>query len=325
MLAVAVLAGAVCNTACGGGPPPRELRSARITVEADAYTRNLLFESEWINLVTDIRAGNFDSDPEWELMVVGTGGAAIITRDGALEREIEYAISGLLPTRLYEFGVGDYGFLGSGFGRGPTCVMLGRNGELMWRYDESGTTAVGEDELGVQQILVLQRDTVTVLEPRSGSPRNQPRAWTTIPLDYVAFSPPHVLVRGAETTYVMYADPNSDHVMSDEFDRIYVDSESGAVDTLETPYARILRVVAAGMFDPQDDSVMGLPGFVSLLQGRGGWHRTVLSVHEPVRGLVYQEILDGDYRSVLPLPDSGGALSFLLGGRNQVWWYRTAR
>ena len=44
---------------CGGAPPPTELAKERITVNQQDFKKNLIFESESLNLISDIRLGNF--------------------------------------------------------------------------------------------------------------------------------------------------------------------------------------------------------------------------------------------------------------------------
>ncbi len=63
-------------------------------------------------------------------------------------------------------------------------------------------------------------------------------------------------------------------------------------------------------------------GLVSIFSGTGRWHKTPLFVHTWEGKLIYEELLDDDYQSILPLPVAEqGALSFLVGGRGQVWRY----
>lgn len=62
-------------------------------------------------------------------------------------------------------------------------------------------------------------------------------------------------------------------------------------------------------------------GFVSLFSGRGGWHRTLLFIHSPQGKVLYKEILDNDYASILPLSSSGNRNLFLVSGRGTVWLY----
>ena len=61
--------------------------------------------------------------------------------------------------------------------------------------------------------------------------------------------------------------------------------------------------------------------FVSVFKGRGGWHRTLLFVHEMEGDLLYKEILVGDFLCLAPGPTETNTISFLLGGRGEVLKY----
>ncbi len=61
--------------------------------------------------------------------------------------------------------------------------------------------------------------------------------------------------------------------------------------------------------------------FVSVFKGRGGWHRTILFIHEMEGGLLYKEILVGDFPCLAPAPTETNKISFLLGGRGEVRKY----
>ena len=61
---------------------------------------------------------------------------------------------------------------------------------------------------------------------------------------------------------------------------------------------------------------------VSLFVGTGSWSKTPLFVHSWEGKLIYEEHLEDIYLSVLPLIGEGQeTVSFLVGGRGQVWRY----
>jgi hypothetical protein len=63
-------------------------------------------------------------------------------------------------------------------------------------------------------------------------------------------------------------------------------------------------------------------GLVSLFNGTGSWHKTPLFVHSWAGKLIYEELLEDDYLSIFPtLGAEQGTISFLVGGRGQVWRY----
>ncbi|HEV2663702.1 MAG TPA: hypothetical protein VG324_02265 [Blastocatellia bacterium] len=103
---------------------------------------------------------------------------------------------------------------------------------------------------------------------------------------------------------------------------VLLDRKLQRVASWDTPYpypgTSYLRLIAA---EP-----LGTPnqwsGLVSLFTGAGSWHKTPLFVHSWDGKLLYEEILEDDYLSILPLPGAEqGTVSFLVGGRGQVWGY----
>ena len=87
------------------------------------------------------------------------------------------------------------------------------------------------------------------------------------------------------------------------------------------PESSYLRLVAAEPLGPQNQR----RGLVSLFKGPGRWHKTPLFVHTWEGKLIYEELLEDDYLSILPLLGAErGADSFLVGGRGQVWRYSSS-
>jgi len=83
----------------------------------------------------------------------------------------------------------------------------------------------------------------------------------------------------------------------------------------ETSYLRLIAAESLGA--PNQGSVL-----ISLFNGTGSWHKTPLFVHSWDGKSLYEELLEDDYLSILPLPDAErGTGSFLVGGRGQVWQY----
>ena len=94
------------------------------------------------------------------------------------------------------------------------------------------------------------------------------------------------------------------------------------VASWDTPYpypgTSYLRLIAA---EPLGAPNQG-SGLVSLFAGSGGWHKTPLFIHSWDGKLLYTELLEDHYLSILPLPGAEqDAGSFLVGGRGQVWRY----
>ncbi|HEY9434053.1 MAG TPA: hypothetical protein VI260_21555 [Blastocatellia bacterium] len=87
------------------------------------------------------------------------------------------------------------------------------------------------------------------------------------------------------------------------------------------PGTSYLSLVAAEPLGPPNRR----RGLVSLFSGTGRWRKTPLFVHSWEGKLIYEELLEDNYFSVLPLLDAEqGAVSFLVGGRGQVWRYSSA-
>ena len=84
------------------------------------------------------------------------------------------------------------------------------------------------------------------------------------------------------------------------------------------PGTSYLSLVAAEPVGPPNQP----SGLVSLFAGTGSWRKTPLFVHSWVGELLYEELLEDNYLSILPLPSAEqGMVSFLVGGRGQVWRY----
>ena len=84
------------------------------------------------------------------------------------------------------------------------------------------------------------------------------------------------------------------------------------------PGTSYLSLVAAETVGPPNRP----SGLVSLFAGTGSWRQTPLFVHSREGKLLYEELLEDNYLSILPLLSAEqGMVSFLVGGRGQVSRY----
>ena len=87
------------------------------------------------------------------------------------------------------------------------------------------------------------------------------------------------------------------------------------------PGTSYLSLVAAEPLGPPNQR----SGLVSLFTGTGSWRKTPLFVHSWEGRLIYEELPEDDYLSVLPLLSAEqGTVSFLVGGRGRVWRYSSS-
>jgi len=87
------------------------------------------------------------------------------------------------------------------------------------------------------------------------------------------------------------------------------------------PGTSYLSLVAAEPLGPPNQR----SGLVSLFTGTGSWRKTPLFVHTWEGRLIYEELPEDDYLSVLPLLSAEqGTVSFLVGGRGRVWRYSSS-
>ncbi|HKQ76217.1 MAG TPA: hypothetical protein VJ810_21160 [Blastocatellia bacterium] len=84
------------------------------------------------------------------------------------------------------------------------------------------------------------------------------------------------------------------------------------------PGTSYLNLVAAELLGaPSERS-----GLISLFSGTGSWHKTPLFVHSWEGKLIYEELLEDNYLSILSFPGGEkGSAAFLVGGRGQIWRY----
>jgi hypothetical protein len=132
--------------------------------------------------------------------------------------------------------------------------------------------------------------------------------------------PPNILIAPDLANVRLVDAPN---VVATKLGKMFLlDRRFQRVASWDTPYpysgTSYLRLVAA---EPLGRPNQGI-GLVSLFAGSGSWHKTPLFVHSWEGRLLYEELLEDDYLSILPSPGAEqGTGSFLVGGRGQVWRY----
>ena len=130
---------------CEDAYPPFTLDSSQIKVEKEHYKKKFFYKDPDLNLIWDLKKGQFDNDPDEEILVVGSNGGRIVTLEGKIKDS--FPIPHLYGISAIDFNNdGDYEFLGRGGGFSSVSVaVLNSSGKVEWRYS---TTYVGPPKAG---------------------------------------------------------------------------------------------------------------------------------------------------------------------------------
>lgn len=286
----------------------------------------------------------------------------LLTLDGKLKDSISFEFRALWFVQAVDIdNDGKYEFLGNGFWGIPAAVLLNSQGKVIWKkYKLALTnpvlTAGDIDGDGIKEVMVpyvrgQYGQGLLVLDAKgnivkdikkfmsdyvkaadlNGDGKDEIVYWDEKEkslivregigeilyrikpqldnfkfsiTDWVEGSPAHILLVGSEKMQIL-------------------DIEGKVLATLNIPYSLPSFFQPNGTLLKMNQDNTNPYGYVTLLKGRGGWHRTVLYVNSLSGELLYHEILEEDCNSLLAFNDnikikSG---SFLVGGRNRVWLY----
>ncbi|OGG03643.1 MAG: hypothetical protein A3F83_11500 [Candidatus Glassbacteria bacterium RIFCSPLOWO2_12_FULL_58_11] len=363
-----MLTGAVCTSVvlllgngCGGGFPPKELAEARITVNRRTLEKKLFFEDSSLNLVTDLRIGNFDADLEEEILVLGSNKACLLKSDGVRKSCLLYKIDNLLDVRAVDLdGDGTQEWLAGGLWGTPSPALLNMHGDVLWKYDakykamgDPGIVDMNND--GTKEIVLYEQSRgLLFFSPAKGLLKelkvSQPVAHLKTGdldgdglLELVTSGFDGVMTVRKNTGEIVaqkklpfsYSDfelVGSDRQAVSQIlvageDQLYAfGPDLNPVSKLDAPFARYLHVAAGVRLPAAGRTTRGESDeYASILNGRGGWHRSVLYVNESSGPLIYQEILDENFQSICQFRSEGSGTSFLVGGRGKVWLYTPHR
>lgn len=130
---------------CEDTYPPFTLDSSQMKVEKEHYKKEFFYKDPDLNIIWDLKKGQFDNDPDEEIMVVGSYGVRIVTLEGKIKDS--FPIPHLYGISAIDFNNdGNYEFLGKGGGLSSvSVVVLNSSGKVEWKYS---TTLVGPPKAG---------------------------------------------------------------------------------------------------------------------------------------------------------------------------------
>jgi hypothetical protein len=322
---------------CGSGAPPRQLRTPRVEIAAQAPVKRTFYEDGALNLVKAI-VPHGD-----ELLVVGNARVCRLSRSGHL-LGCQTGEAELSDVEVVTDSAGaPAAIVGSGLWGRPSAAVMGLDGRVRWRYDAEyqamGTPAT-VDRDGKRVVLVqhgekgLQAfDFETGRAVSAGEPPGHIVASEDFDGDgrrEVLAAPVGGLLwitdgNGGEVASLRIDEPFRASITSsrplsvvvslDERIAVY-DGKLNLWKTYSAAGAQPpLRVAASAFLGSDPDAP-----FVAVFKGRGGWHKSIVYVFDAEGKQIYKEILDGDFQSVAPYGQGG----FLLGGRGKVLLYSFA-
>lgn len=317
---------------CGGGEAPRELSPRTLAGKKD-FGRRPIFSAEKLGLITDIQFCN------GKVAVAGAEGLCLA------DSEFRRADCGTISVSVREPQIGsipltcDVFFVSQGSNE-PAVFAFDKSGNVRWKRESEPTpgplTLVKRN--GLTEIAVIAgRSNLEILDAGSGKKlREMSGAYSGFieSGDLVGDNEEEILtqaegmlsVRNGQGEIVASRKARGSLAVTrpatgkSKIVELY--EHELKIHSLDVEYPRdlefpsishdvVLHVTAAAeMSTPR-------PLIGTLLAGRGGWHRTVLLIHDDEGKLLYSEILDGDWQVITPNLSQGG-VGFVLGGRGRI-------
>lgn len=345
-------------TSCGGGSPPKELLHGRVVIEKKHYQKTIFLQATGSNLIQELHKGNFDNSSEEEFLVVGSNGAYLFTLDGKVKFKTNYEQYNLYDVRATDIdNNGTYEFYSRALWGEPPVVVLDQKGNLIWQYKTGKEfphlpfpVVIDIDGDNIKELIIPTAnpyvfDTKGALKKKSSftlilgedpevgdfdgdkvddflfySQSNNEFIIQKVTGEVILETKPQLANFTRSTT--MWRDSSLAHILLVGSEKMQIINSKGEiVSTLNTPYTSYSYRTPTGtplLLDENNKSY----GYVSLIGGRGGWHRTVLYINSSSGELLYQEVIEEDCSSILTLNDmKGKEESFLVGCRNLVWLY----
>jgi len=332
-----------------------------VIVETVKYEKTAFFRGPAMNLVSDLRQGDFDGDGSADLLAVGADGAHILGPDGREKRVIAFrapeppwaasvlAGPGASTPRVLanlpqaaqtvvfdETGAVAWKSPGEYFGS-PIAADLDGDG----RVEVLSMTAAGIDVRGldgspIRQLTAAGKPLQFDCADMDGDGRaeivtgnwenggNQIAVFSADGRQLARWTSPHVFNRFSLVTPPGGTRPEL-MVLSDSVEELaFLDMHGKVTRTLKAPWGNKLSQ-ARGM----SLRVAGeAGGFVSLGTSKGSRHHHVTYVYNARGDLVYADSADDDAQAVLALtgmPRDLGAGAFLVGSRSVIWKYAERR
>jgi len=331
-----------------------------VIVDTVKYEKAAFFRGPAMNLVFDLRQGDFDGDGADDILAVGEDGAHILALDGRERRFIAFRAPeppwavGLLAGS----GDGKLRFLGN-LPKAAQTVLLDETGAVAWKAPDSyfgapvaadldgdgraeilSPTADGIDVRGADGALVrpftaagkpLQLDAADmdgdgradIVTGNWENSRNQIAIFSADGRQLSKWTSPLVFNRFSLVTPPGGTRPEL-MVLSDSVgELVFLDMQGKVTRTFSAPWGNKLSQ-ARGMALQVAGNARG---FVSLGTSKGSRHHHITYVYNARGELVYADSADDDAQAVLALTGApgGSAGSFLVGSRNVIWKYAEKR
>ncbi len=136
---------------CEDTYPPFTLDSSQMKVEKEHYKKEFFYKDPALNLIWDLKKGQFDNDPDEEILIVAGYGVRIVTLEGTIKDS--FPIPYLREISAIDFNNdGDYEFLSEGGVWSSSVVVLNSSGKVEWKYSSTKwkylSTLVGAPKAG---------------------------------------------------------------------------------------------------------------------------------------------------------------------------------
>ena len=355
LMAAGALLGMVCGSACSWPP----WYPSGVLVEKVRFEKTEFFRGPGMNLVSDLREGDFDGDGAVEIAAVAEDGAHLLAPDGREKRFVPFqAPERPFAVRLVP-GAGDGRprYVGTLPVSGKT-VLFDATGAIAWRgpgryFGEPVAADMNGD--GTPEVVVSTGNGLEVLALDGASIGRVEAAGTPLHFDCadvdgdgradvvtedwvdgrnrmaVVFSgegrsparwpSPRVFNRFTFARRTGDAQPSVLVLSDSPAELVFLDGAGGIVRRLEAPGANYLsRPHGMPMRVAGSDK-----GFVCLGDTTGSRHHHIAYVYNAADQLVYADSADQNAGAVLAMSGGGGTGAFLVGSRNVIWKYAEAR
>jgi hypothetical protein len=328
-----------------------------VLVDAVHFTRTVLYHADGMNLISELRIGDFDHDGTSDILAIGSDGIHLLALDGKEKRFTRFQ-SSEAPWAVISVPdpTGAHAFVGNLPNQAQT-VMFDESGRQVWsiaggNYDQPVVGAF--DGEGRQAIVARSKNAGLQLISLEGKPI---RTWgsAVIPFFYSAadmtgdghadlvgedaaggkneifiasgdggrmtrWTSPHQFYKFFLARLPGRTSPSVMFHSNDADELVFLDATGAVVKTLSAPWGTKLAIPHGFPM-----AVSGKDGgFVCLASSKGSNHQHMVYVYGSDDQLVYLDSVADDATSLLvATPEATGSPApfFLIGGRNTIWKY----